>query len=209
MIRMKTGLLGGTFDPIHAGHIHIAEAAMMEYGLQEVWFMPAGDPYFKKGMGVTPPELRLEMVKRCADELPDGFSCSDIEINDKNRTYTSETLKKLNAMYPEREFYFILGLDSLISISTWHCPAEIFKRAVILCASRDSGDDFSKAHEIIRDTVSVFYEVQPDIRLIHTPEMNISSTMIRKLISEGGDASPYLTRGTYEFIRENGLYGSH
>ena len=206
---MKTGLLGGTFDPIHVGHIHIARAAMREYGLREVWFMPAGDPYFKEGTGVTPPELRLMMVKKCLNELPDGFSFSDIEINDKNRTYTSETLKKLNAMYPEREFYFILGLDSLISISTWHCPAEIFKRAVILCASRDSGDDFSKAHEIIRDTVSVFYEVQPDIRLIHTPEMNISSTMIRKLISEGGDASPYLTRGTYEFIRENGLYGSH
>ena len=206
---MKTGLLGGTFDPIHVGHIHIARAAMREYGLREVWFMPAGDPYFKEGTGVTPPELRLMMVKKCLNELPDGFSFSDIEINDKNRTYTSETLKKLNAMYPEREFYFILGLDSLISIGSWHCPAEIFKRAVILCASRDSGDDFSKAHEIIRDTVSVFYEVQPDIRLIHTPEMNISSTMIRKLISEGGDASPYLTRGTYEFIRENGLYGSH
>ena len=206
---MKTGLLGGTFDPIHVGHIHIARAAMREYGLREVWFMPAGDPYFKEGTGVTPPELRLMMVKKCLNELPDGFSFSDIEINDKNRTYTSETLKKLNAMYPEREFYFILGLDSLISISTWHCPAEIFKRAVILCASRDSGDDFSKAHEIIRDTVSVFYEVRPDIRLIHTPEMNISSTMIRKLISEGGDASPYLTRGTYDFIRENGLYGSH
>lgn len=206
---MKTGLLGGTFDPIHVGHIHIARAAMREYGLREVWFMPAGDPYFKEGTGVTPPELRLMMVKKCLNELPDGFSFSDIEINDKNRTYTSETLKKLNAMYPEREFYFILGLDSLISIGSWHCPAEIFKRAVILCASRDSGDDFSKAHEIIRDTVSVFYEVQPDIRLIHTPEMNISSTMIRKLISEGGDASPYLTRGTYDFIRENGLYGSH
>ena len=206
---MKTGLLGGTFDPIHVGHIHIARAAMREYGLREVWFMPAGDPYFKEGTGVTPPELRLMMVKKCLNELSDSFLCSDIEINDRNRTYTSETLKKLNAMYPEREFYFILGLDSLISISTWHCPAEIFKRAVILCASRDSGDDFSKAHEIIRDTVSVFYEVQPDIRLIHTPEMNISSTMIRKLISEGGDASPYLTRGTYDFICENGLYGSH
>ena len=70
---MKIGVIGGTFDPVHLGHIAIARAAVSEYGLDRLWFMPAGDPYFKEGSGVTSPALRYEMTRQCVEALPDSF----------------------------------------------------------------------------------------------------------------------------------------
>lgn len=273
---MKIGVLGGTFDPIHRAHLAIAECALREYGLDEVWFMPAGDPYFKEGSPVTEPKLRLAMTRTCIEAYGEPrFRCSDFEIRDRERTYTAETFRKLHALYPEDLFYLIMGLDSLEALSKWYRPELLLQNAVILCAlrakTRSANETFSKTDaarqsedseeealtpadakegtgsavtakgEELRDArashgcgalsdveegtkafeaseedalrfldaVRLLQEeygsVHPDIRQLHCPEMNISSTMIREAV-RGGDLASFVTPAVAEFIEKHGLY---
>ncbi len=176
---MKIGIMGGTFDPIHNGHIHIALAAFDEYKLDKVWFMPAGDPYFKQGQGVSSPSVRLEMTQLAVNAYHDKFECSDIEIKAEGPTYSAETFVTLHKLYPEDEFYFIIGFDSLKSLASWYHPEILFKQAIILCALRDRGT-IAEAKQIAEELKSDFKTSEPDIRLIHTPLIDISSTMVRK-----------------------------
>ena len=134
---MKIGVLGGTFDPIHRAHLTIAACALDEYSLDEVWFMPAGDPYFKEGSSVTAPGIRLAMTEECIKAFGEPrFKCSDFEIRDRHRTYTSQTFRRLSEASPDDRFFFILGLDSLESLHSWYKPEELLRCAVILCALR-------------------------------------------------------------------------
>lgn len=203
---MDIGILGGTFDPIHKGHIHIAEAALNEYGLGSIWLMPAGDPYFKADTGVSETKLRLEMVNICLRELPDNFECCDIETRVIGETHTADTLSILKELYPDHRFFFITGLDTLRQIPAWYKPDLVFKNATILCASRES---VSYPDELVHAIVEIkdrFFEAEPDIRIIHTPELDISSTKIRSMVRNGEDISGLVTSEVYDFIKSHGLY---
>lgn len=219
---MKTGILGGTFDPIHRAHLAIARQALEEYGLDEIWFMPAGDPYFKEGSPVTSPKLRYEMTERCIEEYGESrFLVSDFEISDKDRTYTARTLARLKARYPARRFYFILGLDSLEAMHSWYEPGQILQNAVILCALRnqersgnetrahDEGgtykqDDEKRFQSAVRDLCECF--PYADIRRLHSKEIILSSTKVRELFAAGKDIGPLVTPAVERFIKEHGLY---
>ena len=207
---MKIGVIGGTFDPVHLGHIAIARAAVSEYGLDRLWFMPAGDPYFKEGSGVTSPALRYEMTRQCVEALPDSFECSDFELAEEERTYSAITFQRLNTFYPEDSFFFIMGLDSLRSLHKWYRPELLLANTAILCAARnqelESGTDIEAVVREVKDQFSDHPGLKPDIRVIHTPTVDISSTMIRGLVREGQDISQYVTKETENFIREHGLY---
>ncbi len=206
---MKIGVIGGTFDPIHLGHIAIARAAYKEYELDQLWFMPAGAPYFKDGEDVTSPEMRLEMTRACVDALPGGFLCSDFEISETKRTYSALTFERLNLLYPEDEFYFIVGYDSLRSFRTWYKPEKLLANAVILCAARKDDDgSFTKPEACVKELCEVYAAVGPDIRVIHTPTVDISSTMIRERVRKGLDISELVTKETAEYIYAHGLYGA-
>lgn len=111
----KIGIMGGTFDPIHNGHLMLGEQAYREYGLDEVWYMPSGHPPHKKNHHVTVPAMRFEMTK-LAVKGHKGFFCSDFEVRRSGNTYTAQTLSLLRKSYPGHTFYFIIGADSLYEI---------------------------------------------------------------------------------------------
>lgn len=202
---MKIGIMGGTFDPIHNGHIHIAKAAYEEYGLDRVWFMTAGDPYFKQGSGVSAPELRYEMTSLAAAEYPDMFESSDMELRAKGHTYSADTFMRLHELHPADTFYFILGYDSLRSLASWRRPEILLKYAVILCALRD-GCTMDEAERLRDGLNALFNESKPDIRFIHTPLVDISSTMLRQMIHDGQDISAYVPESVLKYIEIHKMY---
>ena len=202
---MKIGIMGGTFDPIHNGHIHIALAAYNEYELDRVWFMPAGDPYFKQGQGVSSPEVRLEMTQLAVEAYPGRFVCSDMEIKAEGHTYSAETFSRLHKLYPGDEFYFIIGFDSLKALASWYHPELLFKQAIILCALRDKGT-MDEADSIAASLRTVYKASEPDIRFIHTPLIDISSTMLRRKTAMGEDISQFVPENVALYIDKHRMY---
>ncbi|MDO4265745.1 MAG: nicotinate-nucleotide adenylyltransferase [Eubacteriales bacterium] len=200
--RRRIGIMGGTFDPVHNGHLFIAARAREEYGLSEIWFMPAGEPYFKSKKNVTSADMRLEMTRLAVDGR-EGFSSSDFEIRRCGRTYTADTLILLTDAYPDCTFYFIIGADSLFQLEKWDRPEIIFSHAVILCAGRDGQAGVDA--EILRLS-DKFRSSRCDIRRIHAAEVDISSTMIRERVREGKDISGFVPASVLQYIRTHRLY---
>lgn len=131
------GIMGGTFNPIHIGHIEIAKAAFTQYDLDEIWFMPNHIPGYKPDYSLASGQDRLKMVQLAIADIPD-FKVSDYELKRPGNTYTAETLALLSEDYPEDDFYFIMGGDSLDYFDKWKCPEIIVKHATILAAPRDN-----------------------------------------------------------------------
>ena len=203
---MKKGILGGTFDPIHNGHLYLAENAYREFGLDLVFLMPANVPYFKTVTGhVTDASLRLEMTKLAAGEKP-FLRVSDFELMREGNTYTAVTLESLKALHPEDELYFIMGADSLYKIEKWYKPEIIFSNAVILCAGRSDEAAEISLDEKITQLKEKFSESKPDIRKMSCGNIDISSTMIREMISKGEDISSMVPRSVEKYILKKGLY---
>ena len=213
---MKIGVMGGTFDPIHYGHLNIAKAAYDEYGLDKIWFMTAGDPYFKQGSGVSSPEVRLEMTKLAVSAYPGMFECSDMEVRATGHTYSADTFAKLKTKYPSDEFFFIVGLDSLKSIDKWYKPELLLKNVVLLCAMRSDDangitettevGELTAAEEIRRYLEEKYAASEPDIRFIHTPLIDISSTMIRNKVRNGLSIDGYVPDSVANYISMHSLY---
>ncbi len=134
---MKIGILGGTFDPIHSGHLAIALAAKEQFHLDKVLFIPAFIPPHKiSKRDMTPAPYRFRMVELAIRGNPD-FEVSDIELNRPEVSYTVETLRDLKSKYPKAELYFIIGADSLAEMAEWRDPEEIKKMSVLLVAPRE------------------------------------------------------------------------
>ena len=133
---MKVGLFGGTFDPIHMGHLIIAEGARSRLALDEVLFVPAGQPWLKEGMKITEGRQRLAMVSIAVRSNP-SFRVSDVEIERPGPSYMVDTLAELKrCLAPEAAIYLILGLDSLREIGRWRKPQRIFDMARVVGVSR-------------------------------------------------------------------------
>lgn len=222
---MKIGVMGGTFDPIHYGHLNIAKAAYEEYGLDKIWFMTAGDPYFKQGSGVSSPSVRLAMTELAVSDYPAMFESSDMEVRAEGHTYSADTFAKLKSERPGDEFFFIIGLDSLQSMDKWYRPELLLKNAALLCAMRSEHETLSagisanaagraviseesfRTAEAVRAALEEKYaSSEPDIRFIHTPLIDISSTMIRKRVRDGLDISGYVPERVENYIRMHDLY---
>ena len=198
----KTGLFGGTFDPIHRAHLSLAQAALTGCGLDRVVFLPAGDPYFKSSSrAITSAEKRAEMV-RLAIEPYSRFELSTIELEREGHTYTADTLAELSKKLPEDEFTFLCGADTLLQMETWYRPEVIFRLAGIAVGVRDGSDRAVLAEKAAELTAR--YGAR--IRILDWPEMEISSTAVRE--------DPDLDDGIYrlvpepvaEYIVRHGLY---
>ena len=197
----RCGILGGTFNPIHIGHLMIAEQAYSEFSLKRVLIMPSGNSYFKQDMDVPPGKVRLEMCKIAAGDNP-HFEVSDIEVLREGKTYTYETLEELKFRYPKDEFYFICGADIVRQIKLWKNPEKIFQNCIVLAAVRDDTDEI-KLCELIEDYKKSF---SARIKIMHTPRMDISSTSIRNMIERNRSTKYYLPDALSDYIKKNHIY---
>ncbi len=197
----KKGILGGTFNPIHIGHLILAEQAYREFGLDEVLIMPSGMSYKKSGLKMPDKEMRLKMARIAVSDIP-YFTVSDLEVRREGNTYTSDTILELNRTEPDTEFYFICGTDSLKDMKSWKAPEIIFKGAVILAALR--------APESYGDISGIIKEYERDfgarILTLQTPSIDISSSMIREFASQKKSIRFYLPEALRVYLEEQGIY---
>lgn len=176
----KLGIMGGTFNPIHHGHLMLAQWAMEEASLDGVLFLPTGNSYMKESSEILSGQERLAMTEAAIADR-DCFVCSDLEIERSGNSYTYETLEELNRRCPGTELYFIIGADCLFSIEKWRCPERIFRSCTILAASR-SGMPMETMEQKRRELQERY---GAEIRLIEFPYMEISSTDIRRRCRHG------------------------
>ena len=199
---MKIGIMGGTFDPIHIGHLLLGEFAYENFHLDEIWFLPNGNPPHKTTdeSGVSLDD-RIEMVKLATDDVP-YFRMNLYEASSKKHSYTYSTMRALREMYPEHEFFFILGADSLFSIEQWKNFREIFPSCTILAAMRDDKDTESMQAQIRY----LNGKYGADIRLLQAPLVEISSTTIRRRAEKGLSIRYMVPDAVSEYIHSNALY---
>jgi nicotinate-nucleotide adenylyltransferase len=191
---MKLGVMGGTFDPIHMGHLILAETARQQLKLDKVRFIPAGDPWRKAGREISPAYRRLEMTW-IAVQGNDAFEVDDCEIRREGATYTAVTLQELRStLEPQDELYFLAGEDALADLPHWHNPPAIWEAAFIVVAPREGFE--------AQDTI-----VPPD-RLIRLdmPYIGISSTSLREMAREGLSLRYQVPEAVEAYIAKQGLY---
>ncbi len=199
---MKTGILGGTFDPIHLGHLITAENALDGAGLDRVILMPTGCSYFKEDQKVTPPQQRYEMTRLAAMDNP-RLTVSDMETTRPGNSYTADTLRELRALYPEDELYYIVGADTLVLMSLWRAPEEIFSLCHVLVETRPdeiAGKGLSEEIEALRQKYNA------DITVLPARNIAVSSTEIRSRVRDGQSIRYLVPAAVEKFIREQGLY---
>ena len=197
----RVGIMGGTFNPIHIGHLLLAENAYSAFGLDQVLFIPSGCSYMKEQSGILDPDTRLRMTSLAVADNP-HFQVSDIEIRRSGYTYTCETLEQLEKENPDTEFFFLAGADSLFAMETWKDPEIIFQKATVLAAVRDDcgNSRISEQAERLRE------KYHGRICLIPSGNVEISSSDIRSRIQEGRSIRYLVPERVREYIEENGLY---
>ncbi|CDX03270.1 Nicotinate-nucleotide adenylyltransferase [Desulfitobacterium hafniense] len=197
----RIGIMGGTFDPLHYGHLVAAEMARHEFALEKVIFIPTGNPPHKVGRRVTSPGDRYEMVKRAVQDNS-FFEVSDLEIQRKGYSYTVDTLKELHELYPQHELYFITGADAFREIFTWREVQSVLSLSHFIGASRPGFDPHEFLEELKRD----YPEFLPHMHLFDVPALAISSTDIRSRVKEGKPIRYLLPESVRLYIEETGLY---
>ena len=206
--KSRIGLFGGTFDPIHRGHISMAAFAKDEGKLDEVWFLPAPVPPHKRENSISAFSHRLFMIQLAIRDR-EGLVCSDLESHMDAPSYTAHTLEKLSSLYPDCQWYFIIGADSLFQIKTWYLPEKIFSLASLMVALRGYADlegNRKDLGDIEREARFLREKYGARIYLLGAPIIDISSTQVRKLAAEGRDLIPYVPEPVAEYIVKNKLY---
>ncbi len=196
----KIGIFGGTFNPIHSGHLMIAEFLREELKLDKVLFIPTGNPPHKD-LNVSAID-RYKMVKR-AIKTNDKFEVTDIETKRENLSYTVDTIRELKLIYRNAKLYFLIGLDTLFQLRTWKKIDELSKEIDFAVALRPKYIDISKINEEISYLQDNF---DTNVEIIHTFQLEISSTDLRKRIRDGKSVKYLMPDNVIEYIEENNLY---
>ena len=199
---MRVGILGGTFDPVHLGHLTLAEEALVQLNLDYVLFMPTGQPWLKDGQQLSSANDRLQMVRLAVASNPD-FRVSVEEIERSGPTYTIDTLKVLrNNIGPETELFFILGLDAMEHFSRWKEQESLLELCQWAVVERPGHQGFDLA-----GFGSKYPGSSGKINLLSMPLMGISASEIRHRAKAGMSLRYYLPEGVAEYIQEHQLYG--
>jgi len=202
---LKIGIYGGTFNPIHLGHMEAARAAVKELRLEKLYLIPAGLPPHKAlGSDAPPTGKRLEMTALAAEEL--GGEALDLELKREGKSYTLDTLRELKKRFPKDRLFLLMGTDMFLSFQEWREPKKIAKLATLCAFSRENGggDALTAQKKYLKKNLDA------DVVLIALPQVvEISSTQLREDLARGGElAKRYLSPAVYGYILREGLYGT-
>ncbi len=196
----KVGIFGGTFSPVHNGHLMLAERAYSDLGLDEVLIIPTGVSHFKDN-SVIDKLTRYEMTKIAVADN-DHINVSRIEIDRPGNSYTYETLLALKEVNPDVSYYLIIGADSLMQLEDWYKPDVIMANAVIVVAARDDVgiNELQVKADDLKDRFGA------DVRILTFPLIELSSTDIRRRVKEGLSIRYMVPDSVIKYIDENNLY---
>jgi nicotinate-nucleotide adenylyltransferase len=198
---MNVAVLGGTFDPVHVGHLMVAQAVRERLAPAEVVFVPAGQPWLKEGKPVSPAADRLAMVSLALDAHP-GLRVSSIEIERGGPTYTVDTIRDLRACLPlEDDLYFVVGWDNLLDLGRWHSPAELIMLCRLVAVPRVGYrvPDRESLEKILPG-------LSKRVVLLDKPEIDISASVIRERARLGQSLAHLVPPAVENYIKEKGLY---
>jgi len=203
--RRKIGLLGGTFDPPHLGHITVATDVSRALALDEIWLVPVSTPPHKTAGPVTSANQRLQLLRALVEEWARGHSLTegsapvrvcDIEIARGGVSYSVDTLRALTTDYPNHEFFLIMGVDQFLTLATWRTPEEIGRLATVVVMGRHGAEP---------------QRIAPGTSVRGVPvevtRVDVSSTEVRERVGQGTDVTSLVGRRVAGLIREWGLYG--
>ncbi|AZR73206.1 nicotinate (nicotinamide) nucleotide adenylyltransferase [Anoxybacter fermentans] len=192
------GIMGGTFDPIHYGHLMLADCALDQFKLEQVIFVPSANPPHKFNKKITPVEMRYEMTLLATMDNP-YFTVSKVEMKRPGSSYTIDTVKYFRERYPEYQIYFITGADTILEIDTWKSPNELMQIVYFIAAVRP-GYSFERLEK-------EFYQKYRDrIFFLEMPEIGISSTDIRNRIKAGKTIKYQVHPAVEAYIKKYQLY---
>jgi len=194
--RRRVGVMGGTFDPIHHGHLVAASEVQSWFDLDEVIFVPTGQPWQKVDREVSPAEDRYLMTVIATAANP-RFNVSRVDIDRSGLTYTIDTLRDLSALHPEADLYFITGADAMAALLTWRDHEELFGLAQFVGCTRPG-------HEMTEQTLEGLPEER--ITLVEIPALAISSTDCRSRVVRGEPVWYLVPDGVVQYIGKHGLY---
>ncbi|MDP4178983.1 MAG: nicotinate-nucleotide adenylyltransferase [Bacillota bacterium] len=197
----KKAIFGGTFDPIHNGHINIAKKALQLLKLDNVVFMPSGNPPHKIKSNITDGKIRYELIK-AGIQNEKFFEVSSYEISKEGYSYTYQTMKYFKDLEPDTLWYFLLGADSLIDIDNWKRVDKIIESSIIVVLNRPG----YRVNEVLKAKEKVENTYGKEVIYLKTGEVDVSATKIRSLISENKDVSEYIPKAVIEKIKEFNLY---
>ncbi len=197
----RIGIMGGTFNPVHMGHLLLAEWARVEAGLDEVWLIPSGISYKKAGQEIAPARHRLRMAE-LAVQGNKYFKCLDLEIKRGGYTYSYETMEELAAAYPEDKFFFILGADCLFTLETWKYPGRLLGCCKLAVAVRDD----TPMEALKEKKAQLEQRFGGEILLLPFVRLSVSATQVRERIRQGKSVRYMIPDSVLAYIEEKGLY---
>jgi nicotinate-nucleotide adenylyltransferase len=197
---MRLGIYGGTFDPVHYGHLILAEECRERCHLNEVWFLPTGAPPHKAGREISSATARKEMLEIAVAGLPQ-FKVSTLELDRPGPHYTVETLSEIRRTRPDDEIFLLIGGDSLEEFSTWREPERIAELATIVAVNRGRMSiDLKRMHPMLGDKVA------SRVQVVSMPGVEISASDLRRRVAEGRSVRFQTPRGVEQYILQHRLY---
>ena len=203
MSSRRIGILGGTFDPIHLGHLVVAENCWFQLGLDEVLFVPAGDPPHKRGRAISPAADRIAMVEAAMCDNP-HFRLSRVDVDRPGASYSVDMVRALQTEYgKETSFFFIIGNDSLVDLPSWHDPESLVELCQVVAVNRPGYPPFD-----LTRLDGIVSRAADRIILLEVPSFDVAATDIRSRVAEGRPVAYLVPDAVRRYIEAKGLYRS-